>query len=555
MPPRARFSRSVLSSLHSPRYRVFKFPSPFPPHLPPHDFFSRCTGVPRTHLNFMVDETRPAVSLRLPLNLIQTSLQKAASYADENSPTTRFADDAESLYSFDSVSTNGRLLDRLNLNIDTYDDNDVDDFARRRNLAILVLSTGRLLDRLGLDDATIMASSPESSTSGTSATSVASPASAAVSALLSAASVERYRPVRASSQISVERMRLLARNPSQSRIALKQAPAQVVSQRSNTSVSSMAADFAVLGSGSTASLQEPTAAVSGASMPHTPMRLGSSKSVPQLSPIAEDSELLPRFQRSVSLGLATSVNSGDSGVSAKSEALVESAIRVALLLRSQGKLREALYQLQLLANAPTNSPKAMLLYAMALRVGLGVKLNELQAVKWLSRCVLVLQAAELEHIHELEIGAMVAKMAALGPDELVALVMRSRDFLESTDPVKIAAFYASLPPGQVEKLVLTSSKDSTTQAAAFQQLGECVLAGCGTAQKNEANGRFLLLAAAALGSADAMAKLGELWQLKTKTFKKDLYVAAAWLRLAETFGRKDIGNSWIYKDKYMEPKK
>lgn len=511
--------------------------------------------LPRTHLNFMVDETRPAVSLRLPLYLIQTSLQKAASYSDENSPNTRCADDAESLYSFDSVSTNGRLLDRLNLNAEAYDDNETDEFARRRNLAILVLSTGRLLDRLGLDDATNMTSSSDSSTSGTSGTSVASAASVAVSALLSAASVERYRPVRANSQISVERMRLLARNPSQSRIALKQAPAQVVSPRSNTSVSSLAADFAVLGSGSTSSLQDFSTTVSGGSTPHTPMRLSSSKSVPQLATISEDPELLPHFRRSASLGLATSVNSGDSAISTKSEALVESAIRLALLLRSQGKLREALYQLQLLANPPTNSPKAMLLYAMALRVGLGVKLNESHAVKWLSRCVLVLQAAELEHIHELEIGAIVAKIGSLGADELVALVMRSRNFLDSTDPVKIASFYSSLPPGQVEKLVQTSSKDCTTQAAAFQQLGECVLLGSGVAQKNEANGRFLLLAAAALGSADAMAKLGELWQLKTKAFKKDLYVAAAWLRLAETFGRKDIGNSWIYKDKYMEPKK
>ena len=38
--------------------------------------------------------------------------------------------------------------------------------------------------------------------------------------------------------------------------------------------------------------------------------------------------------------------------------------------------------------------------------------------------------------------------------------------------------------------------------------------------------------------------------VKNPNLIKDLNKAAAWLRLAELLGVKDIGNSWIYKDKY-----
>ena len=69
--------------------------------------------------------------------------------------------------------------------------------------------------------------------------------------------------------------------------------------------------------------------------------------------------------------------------------------------------------------------------------------------------------------------------------------------------------------------------------------------------KDEVVGRMFLSKAASLGSSEAMVKLGELWSSKSKHFKKDLHQAAAWLRLGELFDSRIIGNSWIYKEKYM----
>lgn len=115
--------------------------------------------------------------------------------------------DTASIYSFESVSTSGRLLDRLDLDSEDFDE----DFLRRRESYVLLQSTGRLLDRLGLEDDAEDASLP---------------------LLLSLAGLPagfdpRLKPVRASSAISLSRMQSQSQRPPLDRSVPKTVPMDV----------------------------------------------------------------------------------------------------------------------------------------------------------------------------------------------------------------------------------------------------------------------------------------------------------------------------------------
>lgn len=369
-----------------------------------------------------------------PLHRLEQNIARDLREQPANRPLDR-----DSVYSFDSVSTSGRLLDRLDLDED-YDE----DYVRRRESYALIQLTGRLLDRLGLDEK--------------------EPARVP--------SVYRPRPARG----------------------------------------------------------------------------------PTLTPKVNHQFLQQPLLRALSL--ETIVPKQEPPVpnpNGKFDAALEQLVKKALQLKAQGNLREASYQLQLLGNQPYNYPKAMYLYAQQLRVGLGVKLNELLSAKWLCRCILVLYIVELALVEREALSNYAARLAEFQPAELVKMVRKNLPQSEN-DPFALFASYTAKGPQTIAKIVSNNAKDNNTVGAAYHKLAEAVYHGAGL-PKDVLTAIEFYSRAAALGYSELMAALGELWSLKSKFYKKDYRLAAAWLRLGELFGRKEIGNSWIYKQKYMTREK
>lgn len=232
----------------------------------------------------------------------------------------------------------------------------------------------------------------------------------------------------------------------------------------------------------------------------------------------------------------------------------EARTKLALQFRNIGKHREALYQLQIAALPPHNFPKAMFLYAMALRFGLGVKQNDRLCIKWLGKCILMFSQPKA-------LADIVDKLNALQPEELVKLIVKKLAYdlqkdpvNNGSDPYQLFNQMSRLSKTDVLKIANTSKNQSDILAVAYFELANAVLNGWGLNHKEEMQGIKLLLKSAAMGYVQAMMQLGEIWATKSKTRKKDLNKAAAWLRLLELFGAKSMGNSWIYKSKYMKRK-
>lgn len=232
----------------------------------------------------------------------------------------------------------------------------------------------------------------------------------------------------------------------------------------------------------------------------------------------------------------------------------EARTKLALQFRNIGKHREALYQLQIAANQPHNFPKAMFLYAMALRFGLGVKKNDRHCIKWLGKCILMY--SQLKALSDI-----VDKLNSLQSEDLVKLILKklAYDFAKDpvnngVDPFKLFNQMSRLSKTDILKIANTSKNQSDILAVAYFEMANALINEWGINHRDELQGMKLLGKAAAMGYVQAMLQLGEMWATKTKFHKKDLNLAAAWLRLLEVFGAKLIGNSWIYKDKYMKRK-
>lgn len=504
-----------------------------------------------------------AESVRSPLHRLQAEIAKDPALRElPTSHRTRHEPvfDNESVYSFDSVSTLGRLLDRLDLD----DEYAYDEELRRRELFMLMQSTGRLLDRLGLEDNDDVAP-PEN----------------------------KFRPIRANSAISLDRMRSVHAAPparslsSAGKMPVKSAAHKVMLQRGNYSVDSLHADLvhngllALLPSAdllcsstpplrhlsqkaSKAPLSSPIPEShqpfelptrSATALPTPPLRRNTSGSSVALNTSAlPGTPLASRSFSSSSNGSSASLETPLFNPNAKFAPAVEALTKKALSLRLQGNHREASYQLQTLANVPTNYPKAMYWYAKALRLGLGVKLNEGQAVRWLCRCILVSFILEGAAVEPASLSNYVAKFADLGPDSMVSLVKRNLGS-PKLDPFDLHDHFATFTAMALKKILELNARDALTTGGAYFLVGDSLLLGQGVQAKDEELGRLFMAKAASLGYSEAAVKLGELWCNKTKNFKKDVRMAAAWLRLGELLGKKDIGNSWIYKDKYMERRK
>lgn len=511
--------------------------------------------------------------LRSPLHRLQAEIAKDKKYSIEPSPRGGahrakhvHAADNESIYSFDSVSTSGRLLDRLDLDPDEYDDA----WLRRRESTFLVQSTGRLLDRLGLED-----NMPENMPPVFQHTN-------SLSSTLTEADT-RHVPIRGNSSLGMERLRSASKVPvrtvsGSSKFPVKSAPGGVVRPPTNNlSFDSLHGDIALATPTSVISLASLDGGMNSESSRNTSTydgyrnaRQESSSNFISLT-VAPSPVPRPRLADPALNLLQKRTASGQSVSSTNSvtsfecsqivfnptsffDPLIETSLKKAISLRMEGNHREASYQLQLLANAPVNYPKAMYLYSQALHQGQGVKLNQLQSVRWLCRCVLVCHSLESSQPKDLsELTTFISNLSAIEPDKLIAIITRNISG-ERNDPFLLFDHFKALSQTVLNRIQTLNTKENNILGCAYFSLGNRFLLGQGLGKDEEA-ARLFFAKSASLGFSDAMVTLGELWCGKTKSFKKDLNLAAAWLRLGELFNKQDIGNSWIYKDKYMEKKK
>lgn len=199
----------------------------------------------------------------------------------------------------------------------------------------------------------------------------------------------------------------------------------------------------------------------------------------------------------------------------------------------------------------------MYLYSMALRFGNGVKQNDRHAVKWLCKCVITYPTYSHSSDH---LSKMVERLNVLSPDDLIKLILNQLkttvqdDALHNgEDPFFVYEKFRALSKPQISKMSTATKNQTDILAQAYHELGQTLINGWGLTSKDEENGIKLLSKAGALGNTSSMIELGEIWNTKTKYHKKDHSKAAAWLRSSEIFGVSSIGNSWIYKDKYMQP--
>ncbi|KAI4096980.1 MAG: hypothetical protein L6R37_006894 [Teloschistes peruensis] len=170
-----------------------------------------------------------------------------------------------------------------------------------------------------------------------------------------------------------------------------------------------------------------------------------------------------------------------------------------------GDLKESTYHLRLAAKG--NLPTAMLLYALACRHGWGMRPNPTEGVQWLRRA---------------------ADCAGL-------------EIADNNEPEEKSG---NKPDPQQEKTRRAQF------ALSIYELGVSHMNGWGIEQDKGLALRCFEIAGN-WGDADAMAEAGFCYAQGTGC-KKDLMKAAKWYRRAEAKGMSMVGNSWIYKPKYLD---
>lgn len=176
----------------------------------------------------------------------------------------------------------------------------------------------------------------------------------------------------------------------------------------------------------------------------------------------------------------------------------------AIECHERGSLKESTYHLR--KAAMQNHPTGMLLYALACRHGWGMRANQREGVQWLRKAV---DSAGLEVIED-------------GEEEHAT---NRRDFAERK--TRRAQF-----------------------ALAIYELGVSHLNGWGIDQDRALALRCFEIAGN-WGDPDALAEAGFCYA-EGIGCKKDLMKAARFYRMAAAKGMSMVGNSWIYKDKYMD---
>lgn len=167
----------------------------------------------------------------------------------------------------------------------------------------------------------------------------------------------------------------------------------------------------------------------------------------------------------------------------------------------KGSLKESTYHLRIAAKQ--NHPTAMLLYALACRHGWGMRPNQREGVQWLRKAV---DSVGVE----------------LVDDSNTSIPVRARELQK--------AYRAQF-------------------ALSIYELGVSHLNGWGIEQDKSLALRCFEIAGQ-WGDADALAEAGFCYA-EGVGCKKDLKKAAKFYRRAAAKGMNMVGNSWIYKDKYL----
>ncbi|XP_014551120.1 hypothetical protein COCVIDRAFT_113724 [Bipolaris victoriae FI3] len=173
-------------------------------------------------------------------------------------------------------------------------------------------------------------------------------------------------------------------------------------------------------------------------------------------------------------------------------------------LHEAGELLKSTYHLRLAARA--GLPEAMFWYGLACRHGWGMRENKAEALQWLRRAV---DSGHLE----------------IADDE---------------DQTKNGQ-----PTDQLKK-----KKHRAQYAVAIYELGKCYGNGWGCAQDKSLALRCYEIAGN-WGDADALVEAGYCYA-EGVGCRKNMKMAAKFYRAAEAKGVSMVGNSWIYKDKYMD---
>lgn len=205
---------------------------------------------------------------------------------------------------------------------------------------------------------------------------------------------------------------------------------------------------------------------------------------------------------------APSLTSSNSTIRARPSGSQETTAQehcdIGLELHEAGELLKSTYHLRLAARA--GLPEAMFWYGLACRHGWGMRENKAEALQWLRRAV---DSGQLE----------------LAEDE------------ESSKQGQ---------PGDLFK----KKQHRAQYAVAIYELGKCYMNGWGAAQDKPLALRCYEIAGN-WGDADALVEAGYCFA-EGVGCKKDMKKAAKCYRAAEAKGVSMVGNSWIYKDKYMD---
>lgn len=199
-----------------------------------------------------------------------------------------------------------------------------------------------------------------------------------------------------------------------------------------------------------------------------------------------------------------SSNSTIRGPSGGTEITAQQHCDMGIELHEKGELLKSTYHLRLAARA--GLPEAMFWYGLACRHGWGMRENKAEALQWLRRAV---DSGQLE--------------VAVDEDQ-------SKQGLP-TD-------------------LLKKKQHQAQYAVAIYELGKCYGNGWGAPTDKPLALRCYEIAGN-WGDADALVEAGYCYA-EGVGCKKDMKKAAKFYRAAEAKGVSMVGNSWIYKDKYMD---
>lgn len=225
------------------------------------------------------------------------------------------------------------------------------------------------------------------------------------------------------------------------------------------------------------------------------------------SPVVPSSEAFPRPPLSPYLGQERSEAERNMAVTFSKS--TDERLQYAIDLHESGKLEEASQIFEELADPKKiNHPLAQVLCGLSYRHGWGVPANAEKAFQYLRLAA--------------ENSALVDQIAAAG------------------GAVGIKGSSSNKSKKGIAKGELVLS---------IYELGNCFRYGWGT-EKDPGLAKQYYETAARLGDVDAMAETAWCYMNGFGMKKKDKFRAAQYYRMAEKAGKVEVGNSWIWKDKY-----